>query len=284
MYQELSTDVQLEGLVLFLKGFRCVNAFTKSHCTKNYGLGTHIYLRNDMHSFVIREKSVCYKLIRTKGFQITVMTPYSGSSLLDHAVVFVNNHIPVPKTNQLAKHLARVRHKLEDMGLLGCKNLIFGGDLNSRVEFFGPSYKRFAPEHFSSNHVFHKFLSLRIDYSNQNNPDLDRSLFDLTFERDSLDKAVFTETLQADSAQHKMIENKIDFWPSYKRNPTNGSFDLVETNGVKRLPGFADRVFADSDRFTAVASELLSVSGSDHVPLFACFDFQISNLPRYRDG
>lgn len=214
------------------------------------------------------------------------MTPYAGSSLLEHAVVFVNNHIPVPKTNQLAKHLARVRRKLEEMQLLSCKNLIFGGDLNSRVEFFGPQFKRFAPANFSTNHIFQSFLrkSAQIDFSNQNNPDVDRNLFDTTLERDSLNSSVFSQQLQTDRSQHNMFENRINFWPSYKRDPTSGSFDLVDKKNVKRLPGFADRVFADSEQFTPVSSELLSVSGSDHVPVFACFNMQIVDLPRRRDS
>jgi hypothetical protein len=74
-------------------------------------------------------------------------------------------------------------------------------------------------------------------------------------------------------------ESSIDFFPTYKRNPVDGSF-LLSKRGKGRLPGYADRVIYTNPVHFLIPSEYtsLAIKGNDHLPVVQRFDLAISKV------
>jgi hypothetical protein len=79
--------------------------------------------------------------------------------------------------------------------------------------------------------------------------------------------------LQSKTLFAEFQEAPILFLPTYKRNPTTGTF-LLSKKENGRLPGYADRVlFKESSRLSIVTRRYTSLplTGNDHLPLFGLY-------------
>ena len=125
----------------------------------------------------------------------------------------------------------------------------------------------------------YKFNSYRNFNDIHNNSDSNN-----TFEKRELDEArykyfFFKEHLENDELNgfksslttYNVIENEINFLPTYKYMKGNNYYDLD-----KRLPGWTDRIlYKNNESVKCIKYDKINIKISDHRPVFGLFEINI---------